>query len=104
MFDDPRRCNAHTVSFHIQLTWAVANPVPFARAGSKTYLRGRHQVVCYASNAVGRKACGSLRGKMAENSDSMLLRRLIICLASADGAFAFAGSAFAKMRGGGKPF
>ena len=38
---------------------------------------------------------------MAENSNSMLLRRLIIGVASADGAFAFAGSAFAKMRGGG---
>lgn len=40
---------------------------------------------------------------MAKNSDSMLLRWLIIGLASADGAFAFAGSAFAKMRGGGSP-
>lgn len=41
---------------------------------------------------------------MAENSDSMLLRRLIIGVTSADGAFAFAGSAFAKMKGGGEPF
>ena len=38
---------------------------------------------------------------MAGNSDSMLIRGLVIGVASADGASTVVGSAFAKMRGGG---
>ena len=38
---------------------------------------------------------------MAGNSDSMLIRGLVIGVASADGASTVIGSAFAKMRGGG---
>ena len=90
-----RRCDRSQRFRCHQLSW---DPI------LKNHLRGRHPLVYLAAKAVGPNTCGSLRGNMAENSDSMLIRGLAIGVASADGAFTVSRSAFAKMRGGGQPF